>query len=144
MSKVSLKTWHFLLVFVILGISSNIIWSNESENKTFAVGGSSLVEINGQMFSDSTAGSTCFVLFYTDTESDMCYRMEENLNQLNNVSEGNTRFFKLNIKDYPGEYGRYDISGTPTTIIFKDGLEVDRIMGVVPLFNLLMIYKRNI
>ena len=142
MSKVSLKTWHFLLVFVILGISSNIIWSNESENKTFAVGGASLVEINGQMFSDSTAGNTCFVLFYTD--SGMCYKMEENLNHLNNTEEVNTRFFKLNIKDYPGEYGRYNISGTPTTIIFKDGLEVDRIMGVVPLSNLLMIYKRNI
>ncbi|QIK60959.1 thioredoxin family protein [Dysgonomonas sp. HDW5A] len=142
MSKISLKTWHFLLVFAILGISSTIIWSNELEKNPVAGRNSSLVELNDRMFSDSVVTGTCIVLFYT--KSDVCYKMEQNLNQLNNATEGHTRFFKLNIEDYPGEYGKYVISGTPTTIIFKDGQEIDRIMGIVPVSNLLMLYKRSI
>lgn len=102
---------------------------------------SSLVELDDRMFSDSIVSGTCFVLFHT--QSDVCYKMEQNLSQLNNTSDGNIRMFKLNIEAYPGEYGKYAISGTPTTIVFKDGQEIDRIMGIVPISNLLMIYKRS-
>ncbi len=142
MSKISLKTWHFLLVFVILAVSSNIIWSNELDKTSMVDHSSLLVELNDRTFSDSITSGICFVLFYT--KSDVCYKMEQNLNQLNKVSKNNTRFFKLNIEDYPGEYGKYTISGTPTTIIFKDGQEIDRIMGVISVSNLLMINKRSI
>ncbi|PXV65051.1 thioredoxin [Dysgonomonas alginatilytica] len=143
MSKVSLKTWHFLLVFAILVISSNIIWSKELHNTPMVEENSALIELDNQSFSDNVASGTCFVLFYTD-ESDVCTKMEQNLNQLIKASEGHTGFYKLNIDKYPGEYGKYAISGTPSTLIFKDGKEIDRIMGIVPISNLIMIYKRSI
>lgn len=144
MSKINLKTWHFLLVFVVLVVSSNIIYSNELNKTPLADDTqSSLIELNDQTFSDSIASGTCFVLFYTD-ESDVCYRMEQNLNELIKASNSHTRFFKLNIEKYPGDYGKYAISGVPTTLIFKGGQEIDRIMGIVPVSNLIMIYKRNI
>ena len=142
MRKVSLKTWHFLLVFVILSVSSNIIWGNESDTVPAIGNKSLLVELNNHSFSDSINSGMSFVLFYTN-ESDLCYKMERNLNQLIETSDVHTRFFKLNIEDYPGDYGKYMISGTPTTVIFKDGEEIDRIMGIVPVSNLMMIYKRD-
>ena len=141
MRRVNLKTWHFLLVFVILVVSSNIIWCNELSKTSMEGYHSSLVELDDRMFSDSIVSGTCFVLFHT--QSDVCYKMEQNLSQLNKTSDGNIRMFKLNIEAYPGEYGKYAISGTPTTIVFKDGQEIDRIMGIVPISNLLMIYKRS-
>ena len=143
MSKISLKTWHFLLVFATLAVSSNIISSKELNREAILEKKSALVELNNQSFSDSVAAGTCFVLFHKD-ESDICNAMEHNLNQLIKASEGHARFYKLNIDKYPGEYGKYDISGTPSTLIFKDGKEIDRIMGIVPVSNLIMIYKRSI
>lgn len=143
MSKISLKTWHFLLVFATLVISSNIISSKELEKKAMLENKTVLVELDNQSFSDSIASGTCFVLFHTD-ESDVCNAMEHNLNQLITASEGHTRFYKLNIDKYPGEYGKYAISGTPNTLIYKEGKEIDRIMGIVPVSNLIMIYKRSI
>lgn len=143
MSKISLKTWHFLLVFVILVVSSNIIWGNVIDAPPMQDGNSSLVELDNKKFSASVDSGTCFVLFYTN-ESDICYKMEQNLNELAKTSNEDTRFFKLNIEEYPGDYGKYMISGTPTVLIFKDGQEIDRIMGLVPISNLLMIYKRSI
>lgn len=143
MSKISLKTWHFLLVFAVLVVSSNIICSNELDKISIAEYNSSLVELTDQTFSDSIASGTCFVLFHTN-ESDVCQKMEHNLNELVKASYSHTRFFKLNIEDYPGDYGKYAISGVPTTLIFKGGQEIDRIMGIVPVSNLIMIYKRSI
>lgn len=143
MSKISLKTWHFLLVFIALVISSNIIWSTEFNKTSIGNRDSDLIELDNQSFSDSIVSGTCFILFYSE-ESEVCNRMERNLNQLIEVSEGDTKFYKLNIEKYPGDYGKYSISGTPSTLIFKNGQEVDRIMGMVPASNLIMIYKRNI
>lgn len=143
MSKINIKAWHFLLVFVILTVSSNIIWSSELEKTTITDQSSSLIELDNSAFVDSIASGTCFVLFYT-AESDVCAKMEQNLNQLTKAVDGQFKFFKLNIEKFPGEYGKYAISGTPTTLVYKDGLEVDRIMGLVPVSNLLMIYRRNI
>jgi thioredoxin 1 len=39
---------------------------------------------------------------------------------------------KLNIDDNPDYFSRLGIRGAPTLIIFKDGVEVDRILGAMP------------
>ncbi len=39
---------------------------------------------------------------------------------------------KLNVDDYPQLAGQYRIMNIPTLLFFKDGQEVDRIVGVVP------------
>ena len=42
-----------------------------------------------------------------------------------------TRVFKLNVDDSPAVAQRYGIQGIPTLIIFRDGVEKERIVGVV-------------
>lgn len=39
------------------------------------------------------------------------------------------RILKLNIDDYPAYVGRFGIRGAPTLLVFKDGQEVDRLVG---------------
>jgi thioredoxin 1 len=41
-----------------------------------------------------------------------------------------TRVFKLNVDDSPAIAQRYGIKGIPTLIIFQDGAEKERIVGV--------------
>jgi thioredoxin 1 len=39
---------------------------------------------------------------------------------------------KVNVDEQPEIASRYDIQSIPTVIIFKDGREVDRVIGAVP------------
>jgi len=41
-----------------------------------------------------------------------------------------TRVFKLNVDDSPAVAERYSIQGIPTLILFQDGMEKERIVGV--------------
>ena len=41
------------------------------------------------------------------------------------------RIFKLNVDDSPAVAQRYGIQGIPTLIVFQDGVEKERIVGVV-------------
>ena len=46
--------------------------------------------------------------------------------------QGKMKMGKLNVDDYPQVAGQYRIMNIPTLLLFKDGQEVDRIVGVVP------------
>jgi len=45
---------------------------------------------------------------------------------------GRVRFAKLNIDENPGTASRFGVRSIPTLLVFKDGHEVDRIVGVQP------------
>ncbi len=49
---------------------------------------------------------------------------------------GRLRVAKMNTDENPNEAGRLGIMGIPTLIFFRNGREVDRIVGVVPKANL--------
>lgn len=40
--------------------------------------------------------------------------------------------------------GKYNISGVPSILLFRNGKEYKRIMGIIPAYNLKMIYERDI
>lgn len=42
------------------------------------------------------------------------------------------KFAKLNTEEHPDVAGQYNIMGIPCMIVFKDGKEVDRIVGMTP------------
>ncbi|MDP9018161.1 MAG: thioredoxin [Candidatus Eremiobacteraeota bacterium] len=44
---------------------------------------------------------------------------------------GRAKFVKLNTDDNPNIAGKYQVSGIPCLILFKDGQAVDRIVGYV-------------
>ncbi len=141
LSNFRFKTWHFGLTFIILVILTSIIGKllfykipSEIENSQF-------IEINNITFDEAVSSGISFVLF-EKKESDLCSKMEYNINQLYEENKYQIKFYKLDIDKYPGEYSVYQIAGVPTVIVFKDGKETERIMGLVSTKNLKIIYKR--
>ena len=45
---------------------------------------------------------------------------------------GKVRIAKLNVDDNPRTQGTLRVSGIPTLVAFKDGKEVDRVVGALP------------
>jgi thioredoxin-like negative regulator of GroEL len=45
---------------------------------------------------------------------------------------GRVRFAKMNVDDNPATASRFVVRSIPTLLVFKDGREVDRIVGVRP------------
>lgn len=84
----------------------------------------------------------CFVLFYID-DSDICNEMANNMENLR-LSTDDIKIYKINVNRYPDMIDKYSISGVPSILIFRKGIEDKRILGVVSYSNLEMIYKRQI
>ena len=45
---------------------------------------------------------------------------------------GKAKIGKLDIEAHPGLAGEYGVTSIPTLLFFKGGVEVDRVIGVVP------------
>jgi thioredoxin 1 len=46
--------------------------------------------------------------------------------------DGKIRVGKVNVDDNPATPSKYGVRGIPTIILFKDGKEMDRVVGAVP------------
>ena len=135
------KEIHFVfLIIVFTGILSLI---GNCNRKEYIAVEDKIPEIEGAFFSDSLdEEGLCFVLFYIN-DSDICNEMKNNLENLR-LNTDNIKIYKVNVDRYTELIDKYNISGVPSVLIFREGIENKRIMGVVPYSNLEMIYKRQI
>ena len=53
-------------------------------------------------------------------------------------------FWKLNVDENPSTAMRYGIQSIPTILIIKNGVEVDRIIGVVPKMQIETVLKKHL
>ena len=58
-----------------------------------------------------------------------CRALEPTFEALAGEFDGAVRFLKLNIDDNPEATQRYGVRGIPTLILFREGREVERIVG---------------
>ena len=136
------KAWHFGLLFIIMCLITNGIVHLIQTDDNNLIDKYALNDLDKKSLTDSINSGISFVLFYTQ-DSDICHKMECNLSQLAEDENSNAKFLKIDIEKYPGKYGEYHISGVPSTLIFENGEEKHRIMGVVSPTNLKTIYKRS-
>ena len=61
-----------------------------------------------------------------------CHLIAPVIEELPAAYEGRIRVGKLNIDEHPVTTQEYRIQSIPTLIFFKDGKEVDRIIGAIP------------
>jgi thioredoxin 2 len=61
-----------------------------------------------------------------------CQTVAPILDELASELAGKVRFAKLNVDDNPATARRFHATSIPTLLVFKGGLEVDRIVGAQP------------
>src|SRR5438552_18942019 len=59
-----------------------------------------------------------------------CRAMSPALEAAAEELEGNAKVFKINVDDNPSISPRFDVRGIPTLILFKDGREASRLVGL--------------
>jgi len=59
-----------------------------------------------------------------------CRAMSPALEAAAEELEGNAKVFKINVDDNPSVSPRFNVRGIPTLILFKDGREASRLVGL--------------
>jgi thioredoxin 2 len=91
------------------------------------------VEVSDQTFASEVENSPVPVLV------DMwapwcgpCRMLAPTIDQIAADMAGRVKVAKLNVDENPQTAGRFNIEGIPAMLIFKNGREVDRIVGMAP------------
>ena len=91
------------------------------------------VEVNGNNFQQEILESSIPVLVDLWAPWCMpCRMISPIVEELGNDNQGKLKVCKLNTDENQNIAARYGIQGIPTLLFFKDGQEVDRIVGVTP------------
>jgi thioredoxin 1 len=91
------------------------------------------VEVNGNNFQREVLESSIPVLVDLWAPWCMpCRMISPIVEELGNDNQGKLKVCKLNTDENQNIAARYGIQGIPTLLFFKDGQEVDRIVGVTP------------
>jgi len=91
------------------------------------------VEVNGNNFQQEVLESSIPVLVDLWAPWCMpCRMISPIVEELGNDNQGKLKVCKLNTDENQNIAARYGIQGIPTLLFFKNGQEVDRIVGVTP------------
>lgn len=139
-NKIQLKAWHFIAAIFLFSILLNIVEGYNSKQKPDDHSDHYLVELENGDLSNSPILEDCYMLFHVN-DSEYCDRMVCNFNHFVKDKHNEANFFTVNLDKYPELYTKFNISGVPSILIFKNGEEVKRLLGVIPEHNLEKIYK---
>ena len=121
------------LIIAAVVIAVVVILFMRSYNKmknTPAVADSDLIEhLTAQNFAHKTKKGVVLVDFWADWCMP-CKMMAPVLNDVAEATEGTATIYKLNVDEQQQVAAQYGIRSIPTMILFKDGKEVERIIGV--------------
>jgi len=91
------------------------------------------VEVNGNNFQQEVLESSIPVLVDFGASWCMpCRMLEPTIEKLAEENQGKLKVCKLNTDENQNIAAQYGIQGIPTLIVFKEGKEVGRIVGVMP------------
>ena len=91
------------------------------------------VEVNGNNFQQEVLESSIPVLVDLWAPWCMpCRMISPIVEELGNDNQGKLKVCKLNTDENQNIAARYGIQGIPTLLFFKNGQEIDRIVGVTP------------
>lgn len=73
-----------------------------------------------------------------------CRMIAPVLEQLDVEYAGKVKITKLNVDENPDTPARFGVMGIPTLILFKDGKEVDKIVGALPKQQFVSMFNKHL
>lgn len=93
---------------------------------------SNIVELSPSNFEEEVIGSEIPVLVDFWAPWCMpCKMMEPVIEAMAKRFEGRIKVGKVNTDDHPSIASRYNVFGIPTVILFKNGQEIERVVGFI-------------
>ncbi len=86
--------------------------------------------LTNETFDGAIKSGIVLIDFYADW-CGPCKMMEPVIDELASEMEGKAVIAKVNVDEYSDIASRYQIFSIPTFIIFKDGKEIERMIGAV-------------
>jgi thioredoxin 1 len=126
-----MKMKGLIIALVVIGVVVILFMRSYSKMKnTPAVADSELIEhLTAQNFAHKTKSGVVLVDFWADWCMP-CKMMAPILNDVAAATEDKATVYKLNVDEQRQVAAKYGIRNIPTMILFRDGKEVERIIGV--------------
>lgn len=73
-----------------------------------------------------------------------CRALASKLEEISCEMEGKLTVVKINIDENPNAPAKYGVKGIPTMVLFKDGQEVDQVVGNQSKNNIMALLKKHV
>jgi len=133
-----IKTVHFAIAFVFMIIVTNLIGAIKLKTIPELEDCDKLEELEASLFRDITSKDKMVCVLLYNEDSDLCKKMEYEMRGLL-TEKRDVEFYKMDVNNYPD---KHHISGVPSLVLYKQGVEKERVLGVVSKSNLKMIMDR--
>jgi len=136
----SLKAWHFGVLCLCL---TALIWTIDMAGlkKSPESFDSCFVEVNDVGFAEATDANVYCILFH-DGESSINRKMEYNFSEFATAHLSDVHFYKVDVTNNAQACVDYRIVGVPSLLVFKEGQETDRFIGVVSASNFRKVFNK--
>jgi len=125
-----MKTSLILSLILVAGFGALFIWTRAKMKKMSAVTNhSKILELTDQNFQQQIKGKTVLVDFWASWCMP-CKMMAPVLNEVAGELSDQEYVGKVNIEEYQTLANKFNIRSIPTLILFKDGKEVNRFIGI--------------
>ena len=92
---------------------------------------SKVKELTDKDFDSTLQGASVPVLVdFSATWCQPCQALAPTIEAVSKEYQGKLQVYKVDIDQSPNTTGQFGIQGVPTCILFKNGVEVDRFMGI--------------
>lgn len=120
-----------IIALVVIAVVAILLVRSYNKMKNApAVADSELIEhLTAKNFAHKTKNGVVLVDFWADWCMP-CKMMAPILNEVAEATDGTATIYKLNVDEQQQVAAQYGIRSIPTMILFKDGKEVERIVGV--------------
>ncbi|MBT4935877.1 thioredoxin [Candidatus Woesearchaeota archaeon] len=89
-------------------------------------------ELNTENLKEAIMSSTPVIVDFWASWCGPCKMLAPVFEELSEEYDGTLTFTKISTEDNPDAGSMYNVAGIPCLIVFKDGKEIDRIVGFAP------------